>query len=193
MIDAYRKVLKRILDLVLTVPALILASPLMACIAVAIKLDSPGPILFRQERLGQNGNVFTMLKFRSMVVGAGNGMVQNSRRDPRVTRVGAFLRKWSLDELPQLYNVLKGDMSLVGPRPDRVFRWPEYAEFERIRLRVRPGITGWSQVNGRNMISWEERYKLDAEYVQNWSLRLDLAILIRTMATVLRREGIDAS
>ena len=186
-----QRLIKRGFDFIVSAIGLIVLSPLLALIALAIKIDSPGPPFFRQERLGRDGKAFRVLKFRSMVVGAGNGMVEDAARDPRITRVGGFIRKWSLDELPQLWNVLKGEMSLVGPRPDRVFRLPEYRELERQRLEVRPGITGWSQVNGRNTVPWEERYKLDAEYVQNWSLGFDIKILWKTVGVVLRREGVN--
>lgn len=189
----YRKFGKRALDLILTIPGLILLIPFFALIAIAIKLDSTGSIFFRQQRIGLHGKVFHALKFRTMFMHAPDRgvRVKNVKKDPRVTRVGAFLRRWSLDELPQLVNVLKGEMSLVGPRPDRVFRLPEYTERRKRRLLMKPGITGLAQVNGRNAIPWEERYELDIAYVDNWSLWLDAKILIETLGVVLKGLGVD--
>jgi exopolysaccharide biosynthesis polyprenyl glycosylphosphotransferase len=184
-------VIKRGFDLIISAIGLVVLSPLLALIALAIKINSPGPVFFCQKRLGRDGKIFRLFKFRSMVVGAGNGMVKDAARDPRITPVGAFIRKWSLDELPQLWNVLRGEMSLVGPRPDRVFRLPDYTEERRRRLLMKPGITGLAQVNGRNAISWEERYRLDIAYVDNWSLWLDLKILFKTFHVVLSGSGVD--
>lgn len=183
--------IKRTVDLVVSALGLLLLTPVFVPIAVAIKLDSPGSVLFRQDRLGHRGEVFHVLKFRTMVAGAPDGAVEDGRKDPRVTGVGAFLRKWSLDELPQLVNVLKGEMSLVGPRPDRVFRLPEYTDRQQRRLLVKPGITGLAQVNGRNAILWKQRYELDIAYVDDWSLWLDIRILFKTVGVVLGQSGID--
>lgn len=193
MSEMYPKVGKRALDLMLTVPLLAILAPLFGLVAVVIKLDSSGPVFFRQERVGQHGNVFEVIKFRTMFVDAPDQgvIVRNAKEDPRVTRVGALLRRWSIDELPQLWNVLNGEMSLVGPRPDRVFRLPQYTERRRHRLLMKPGITGLAQVNGRNAIPWEERYELDISYVHNWSLSLDVRILIKTIGAVLSGSGID--
>jgi len=182
---------KRIVDILVGAFGLLLLGPLFALIAVAIRLDSPGPASFRQERLGRHGRVFWLLKFRTMVVGAPDGAVKAGNEDPRVTRVGAFLRKWSLDEIPQLFNVLKGDMSLVGPRPDRTFRLPAYTDHQKRRLSVKPGITGLAQISGRNTIPWEQRYELDVAYIGGWSLWLDLRILLKTVGVVLGRRGVD--
>ncbi|MFS8586754.1 MAG: sugar transferase, partial [Acidimicrobiia bacterium] len=179
---------------------LVLLAPVFAVVAVAVKLSSPGPVLYRQERVGQYGRTFEFLKFRTMVTEAdaqlaqlaaaneSDGLLFKIREDPRVTRVGRFLRRTSLDELPQLWNVLRGDMSLVGPRPLPV----DAEEFEgdaRRRLRVRPGITGLWQVSGRSELGWEETVALDMYYVDHWSLAMDLAILARTPLAVLRGTG----
>jgi len=164
-----------------------------AVIAAAIKIDSRGPVLFRHPRIGRDGRPFVPLKFRTMVSGAisqGLGTTL-AEEDPRLTRVGAFLRRWALDELPQLWNVLKGEMSLVGPRPTFAYQVDGYDAYQRRRLEVRPGITGWAQINGRNAISWPERIELDVWYVDHASLWLDLKILLRTfwLAFVVR-EGV---
>lgn len=147
-----------------------------------IKLDSKGPVFFNQERVGEDGELFTIYKFRTMVENAenkGSGYYVK-KNDNRITKIGNFLRKTSLDELPQLINVLKGDMSLVGPRPTLEYQVEEYDDFERKRLKMKPGITGWAQVNGRNNLSWPEKIKLDVWYFNNWSFLLDLKILFRT-------------
>jgi lipopolysaccharide/colanic/teichoic acid biosynthesis glycosyltransferase len=183
--------LKQVLDMIVSLIALMLLSPLMCLIALAINLDSLGPVFFRQERLGHQGKVFWILKFRSMVVGAPDGAVEDGHKDPRITRIGAFIREWSLDEIPQLFNVLKGDMSLVGPRPDRVFRLPEYTDRQRQRLSMKPGITGLQQASGRNTLPFEQRYELDIIYIENWSLWSDAKILFKTIGVVLGRRGID--
>ncbi len=176
-----------------TVSALLLAalSPVLAAVAVAVKLDSPGEIVFRQRRAGRDGRLFTILKFRTMVKDAPSSPLGTYcyADDPRITRVGLLLRATSLDELPQLWNVLRGDMSLVGPRPDLPHHVDRYAPAQRRRLEVRPGITGWAQVNGRNDIGWDERIALDVEYVARWSLRLDARIVARTVGVVMTRRG----
>jgi len=168
---------------------------------VLVRRDSPGPAFFTQERVGLNGRRFHMLKFRSMVIDAetqlptlldrtdGNGVLFKLRSDPRVTRVGAVLRRYSLDELPQLVNVLKGDMSLVGPRPPLATEVERYDEWTRRRLLVRPGITGLWQTQGRSDLSWEDSVRLDLYYVENWSLTGDIIILYRTVRAVARAEG----
>ena len=179
---------KRGLDTALCSGALAVLSPLMVLTAVAIKLDSPGPVLFRQERLGLKGRPFTMLKFRSMRVGAEAGGVYESSRDARVTRVGRVLRRTSLDELPQLVNIIRGDMSIIGPRPTLTYHpwpWEEYTPEQRRRFDVRPGVTGWAQINGRKSLAWPERIVLDVEYVDSMSARFDASILFRTVLKVL--------
>jgi undecaprenyl phosphate N,N'-diacetylbacillosamine 1-phosphate transferase len=171
---------------------LIIISPVIYFIAIVIRIDSPGPIFFRQERIGKDGKPFMSYKFRSMVDNAttmGLG-INVAVHDDRITRMGKYLRNTSLDELPQLFNVLKGEMSLVGPRPTLRYQVAAYDAVQRRRLQVKPGITGWAQINGRNAIPWEDRIKLDVWYVDNWSLGLDLKILWRTIKTVLKREGL---
>jgi len=184
--------LKRTFDIVVSLTGLILLSPLMALIALAIKLDDGGPVLYVDKRAGKNGKTFNLYKFRSMVVGAdriGLGRAV-ARDDPRITRVGKFLRESTLDELPQFLNVLKGDMSIVGPRPGTPAQAERYDDFERRRLEMRPGMTGWAWIHGRNNLSWEERIKLDVWYIDHWSLWLDLRILAKTPLIILEREGL---
>jgi exopolysaccharide biosynthesis polyprenyl glycosylphosphotransferase len=199
--SGWRGMAKRALDVVGAAAGLLLTAPVLALIAVAIKLNSSGSMLFRQERVGHEGKPFRMLKFRTMVRDAETLMAdlvhQNEvdgplfklKNDPRVTRVGHILRRFSLDELPQLWNVLRGDMSLVGPRPAlprEITSWgPELHQ----RLRVKPGITGMWQVNGRSNASFEDYARLDLYYVDNWSLLTDLAIIVKTVVAVLRRHG----
>jgi lipopolysaccharide/colanic/teichoic acid biosynthesis glycosyltransferase len=186
------KTLKRCIDLFAATATLILLSPVLALIAVAIRLESPGPALYVDERVGLNGRSFRAYKFRSMVVGArqrGLGL-EVARDDDRITRTGRFLRTWSLDELPQLINVVLGDMSLVGPRPTVPSQVARYTVAQRRRLAVRPGITGLAQVSGRNAIPWSRRIELDLYYVDHWSIRLDLHILWQTLAVVVRRTGL---
>ncbi|RLB08966.1 MAG: hypothetical protein DRG39_08145, partial [Deltaproteobacteria bacterium] len=159
----------------------------------AIKIDSKGPVFFRQERVGKNGKIFKIWKFRTMVMGAvSQGLGFNvARDDPRITRVGKFLRRWGLDELPQLINVLKGEMSIVGPRPTLKYQVDRYDAFQRQRLLMKPGITGWALIHGRNLLSWEERIKYDVWYVEHWSLGLDLWIILKTLWIVLvTKEGV---
>ena len=196
-----RMLIKRLLDRLLGIVLFTVISPLLAAIAVAIKRSSPGPVLFRQIRIGADGRPFEMLKFRSMVTDAedrrldlqaedeGNGVMFKMRNDPRVTRVGVFLRRYSLDELPQLWNVVRGEMSLVGPRPPLPQEVIGYSDDATRRLRVRPGMTGLWQVSGRSDLSWEESLRLDLRYVDNWSLALDATILWRTWRAVLSRSG----
>lgn len=179
---------KRVVDVTVSTVALIGLSPLMALTAVAIKLDSAGPVLFRQQRLGRCGQPFMMLKFRSMRVGAEAGGVYEAKGDARVTRVGRVLRRTSIDELPQLLNIIRGDMSIIGPRPTLTYHpWPleEYTPEQRRRFDVRPGVTGWAQVNGRKSVEWNRRIEFDVEYVDQMSAAFDLHILLRTIAKVL--------
>jgi lipopolysaccharide/colanic/teichoic acid biosynthesis glycosyltransferase len=183
--------IKRVLDVLLSGAGLMALAIPFGLIALAIKLDSSGPVFFRHPRVGRAGVRFVPVKFRTMVAGAlerGLGTTV-SADDARLTRVGILLRRWALDELPQLWNVLKGEMSLVGPRPTFAYQVESYDDFQRRRLEVKPGITGWAQVNGRNVLSWPERIKLDVWYVDHGSLWLDLRILLKTLwlAFVLRR------
>jgi exopolysaccharide biosynthesis polyprenyl glycosylphosphotransferase len=192
---------KRCLDLAVTSIALVVAAPFMLAIALVIRLTTHGPVLFRQRRVGYQEREFTILKFRTMIVGAdaqrsgldaGNdadGLLFKMRRDPRVTRVGRFLRRTSLDELPQLFNVLRGDMSLVGPRPALPEEAMRYAESQRGRLRVKPGVTGLWQVNGRHDLAFEDYVRYDLFYVENWSITMDLYILAKTVPALLGGRG----
>lgn len=191
---------KRAVDCAASVFAVLLAAPLFAAIAVAIKLDDGGPVFFRQERVGRDGKTFAMHKFRSMSVDAegrsaelvahdGAGPLFKLKHDPRVTRVGAVLRRYSLDELPQLWDVLCGSMSLVGPRPPLAREVASYEEHVHRRLLTKPGITGPWQVSGRSDLSWEESVRLDLGYVENWSLAGDLVLLLKTVRAVLRPSG----
>ncbi len=185
----YRHFLKRFIDIVLSLIGVILCALPMLIIAIAIKLDSPGPVLFKQKRLGRKGRVYEIWKFRSMCVGAeqiGTG-VYSEKGDARVTKVGNLLRKTSLDEIPQFFNVLKGDMSFIGPRPPLTYHpWPieEYTEEQLRMFEVRPGITGWAQVNGRKGVEWNRRIQLNVWYVEHVSLWLDIKILCKTVLKV---------
>jgi lipopolysaccharide/colanic/teichoic acid biosynthesis glycosyltransferase len=184
--------IRRLLDIVLSVTALVLTAPLMLAAVIAIKLESRGPALYRQRRSGLHGEPFDMLKLRTMVDGAehiGAGLAVNVN-DSRITRVGALLRRTSLDELPNLLNVLRGEMSLVGPRPTLPAQVAQYTPRQLQRLSVKPGITGWAQINGRASLPWSERIELDLHYVEHRSLLLDLQILARTPALVLRGGGL---
>lgn len=181
---------KRAMDLAIAVPLLVVASPVMAALAVWVRRDSPGPAIFRQERVGLHGRTFNLLKFRSMVVGAegkGAGLAVTDG-DSRITRAGAILRRLSLDELPQLINVVRGDMSIVGPRPTVPSQVAHYDERQRRRLLARPGITGHAQVTGRNAIPWSKRIELDIDYVDGWSVGRDIRIILRTALVVLSRR-----
>jgi lipopolysaccharide/colanic/teichoic acid biosynthesis glycosyltransferase len=181
-----------VVDRVAACLLLVLLAPVLALVAIAIRIEDGGPVLFRQSRAGRNGRLFAVLKFRSMVVDADQrGLGLNvAEGDDRITRVGRHLRDWSLDELPQLINVARGEMSLVGPRPGLAEHATRYDAFQRRRLEVRPGLTGWAQVNGRNALSWEERIALDVWYVDHRSPRLDLSILRRTPGVIIRKEGL---
>ena len=174
--------MNRALDIAGASLGLVLASPFLAAAAIAIKLDGGGPVLYRQQRVGKDGREFELVKLRTMVVGAegqGAGWAVD-HGDPRITRVGSVLRRVSLDELPQLWNVVRGEMSLIGPRPTLAYQVEQYTPHQRRRLDVRPGITGWAQVQGRASLPWEERIELDVWYVEHRSPRLDLKILART-------------
>ena len=196
-----RWVLKGVLDRIAACSALLVLAPVMAAVALAIKLEDGGPVLFRQERVGKASGRFAMVKFRSMGVDAdqrraeleamneGAGPLFKLRSDPRITRVGAFIRRYSLDELPQLINVVTGDMSIVGPRPPLAAEVERYGMDARRRLLVKPGITGLWQINGRSDLTWEETVRLDLRYVENWSLMMDLVIVWKTLNAVLRGDG----
>lgn len=180
--------IKRTLDLTLSGFALVLLWPLMAMIGLAIKIESHGPVLFRQERLGKDGKPFTMLKFRSMKVGAEAGGVYVTKADSRVTKVGSFIRKVSFDELPQLLNVWRGEMSIIGPRPTLTYHpWPleEYSVEQKRRFEVRPGLSGWAQVNGRKTVEWPKRLEYDVEYVERMSFMFDMRIILLTVLQVV--------
>jgi lipopolysaccharide/colanic/teichoic acid biosynthesis glycosyltransferase len=179
---------KRAFDVVLSSVALIVLSPLLAAVALTVRLTLGRPVLFRQQRPGLGGRPFTLFKFRTMRPAAPGR--QEAGEAERLTPVGAFLRSTSLDELPELWNVLRGDMSLVGPRPLLMEYLPLYTPEQARRHLVRPGITGWAQVNGRNAITWEEKFRLDVWYVDHRSFRLDLKILALTAWKVFAQEGI---
>lgn len=189
------EVIKNAIDITGSATAIVLLAPLFAALVVAVRLDSPGRALFRQRRLGRGGRPFTALKFRTMVENApevrdADGSALCHAGDPRVTRLGGFLRQWGLDELPQLFNVLAGQMSLLGPRPDQADQIRYYTPDELRRLDVKPGITGLAQVSGRNNLTWAERKRLDLEYVERRSLALDLRIFAATVPLVLFRRGV---
>lgn len=190
--------LKRAADISVSASLLALLSPGLAVVGLLVRRSSPGPALFRQKRLGRKGQPFSVLKFRTMHVNAPDlrnpdGSSVSGENDPRVTALGRFLRTTSIDELPQLLNVLRGDMSLVGPRPEQVDQIRFYTEEEKRRLDVRPGLTGLAQISGRNSITWQQRKALDLEYVSTRSIWLDLHILCRTIPYVLFRDGIYTS
>lgn len=191
-----RRVWKRFFDIAVAVVALIVFAPLFGLIAVAIKLSSRGPILFTQERIGWQGRTFRIIKFRSMVRNAPyvrnpDGSAYSSDSDLRVTRLGRILRRTSLDELPQLWNVVRGEMSLIGPRPELAEGVRSYRPADFRRLNVRPGMTGWAVVHGRNDVSITRRRELDSWYADHASFLLDLTILLKTIATVMDRAGIN--
>lgn len=200
-LEGGQRVAKRLFDVLVSGAVIIIASPLMLILALLVKLDSSGPALFSQDRVGIEGSHFRMLKFRSMVVDAedrldelsgkneGNGVLFKIRNDPRITRVGAILRKYSLDELPQLFNIFAGSMSLVGPRPPLPREVRAYEQDVRRRLLVKPGLTGLWQVSGRSNLSWQDSVRLDLYYVENWSLAGDLVIILRTVRAVFRSTG----
>ena len=182
--------IKRIMDVATSIVGLVLSFPICLIAAVAIKLDSPGPLLFRQRRSGRDGRVYTLMKFRSMRQDAESksGAVWAGKRDSRVTRVGSFLRKWRVDEVPQLINVLRGEMSLVGPRPHQQREVEKYREYHRRLLTVKPGLTGMAQTSGRSDLPFTDEYRLDIFYIENWSLRLDIALCFKTIRSVLARR-----
>lgn len=185
----YRAV-KRFLDVTASFLGLVLLSPLLLAVSILIKIDSRGPVIFRQKRIGRNGKVFEIYKFRSMCVGAEktSSGVYSGKGDARVTRIGKILRATSIDELPQLLNILKGEMSFVGPRPPLTYhpwKYEEYTDFQKRMFEVRPGITGWAQVNGRKDVEWHKRIELNVWYVDHMSLLLDIKIMFMTAFKVL--------
>ena len=191
------KVIKRIFDIISSFIAIIILSPFLLLFGILIKLDSKGPILFKKKRLGKNGKVFTIYKFRTMIVNAeyiGDGLSIKSDKDPRITKVGGFFRKTSIDELPQLFNVFLGDMSLVGPRPPVTYRpydgYENYPQWAKKRFEMRPGVTGLAQVKVRNSATWDERIKIDNEYIDSFNLWLDIKILFMTVGKVFGSDNI---
>ncbi len=184
--------IKHLFDFLFSAILLLILSPLMLIVAIIIRLESPGPVFFKQERIGKDGKLFVIYKFRSMVNNAekmakGQQLTQN---DSRITAFGHFIRNWSIDELPQLINILIGDMSVIGPRPTIKRQVERYTDYHRKRLNMRPGVTGWAQVNGRNALPWAKRIDLDIWYVENYSLLLDLKIFLKTFKVALLREGL---
>ncbi|MDQ0078471.1 exopolysaccharide biosynthesis polyprenyl glycosylphosphotransferase [Arthrobacter oryzae] len=200
-LEGGQRVAKRLFDVLVSGLLIVLSLPVMALVATLVKVDSPGPVLFRQDRVGIEGKHFSMLKFRSMMVDAeqqlaglknrneGSGLLFKMKNDPRITRVGGVLRKFSLDELPQLFNIFVGSMSLVGPRPPLPSEVAEYEHDVRRRLLVKPGLTGLWQVSGRSNLSWQDSVRLDLYYVENWSLAGDLIILMKTFRAVFHGAG----
>jgi lipopolysaccharide/colanic/teichoic acid biosynthesis glycosyltransferase len=183
--------IKRFFDILLSIAGLVILSPLFLLTAITIKLESKGPVFFRQERLGLHGKVFKIWKFRSMCLGAEKGGVYSTKGDVRVTRIGKFIRATSIDELPQFINILMGDMSIIGPRPPLTYHpWPfeKYSDEQKKRFGVRPGVTGWAQVNGRKDIPWTRRIDFDLEYIRKLSFAFDLKIFIMTIMKVLAME-----
>lgn len=188
--------IKHMLDKVFGIILLILLSPILLILILAVKLDSKGPVIFKQKRLGKNGKIFEMYKFRTMYVDAPDlrnedGSTFNSDDDPRVTKVGKILRKTSLDELPQILNILKGEMSFIGPRPDLPDHYELYSDRDKKKLLVRPGVSGYAQANGRNNNSWSQRIEMDIFYIENYSLKLDINIFFKTIFSILKQDGIN--
>ena len=185
-------ILKRIFDILVSGIALVVLFPIFVIIGMFIKLDSKGPVFFIQERAGKDGEIFRAYKLRTMVSEAekmtGNNPID--KKNPYITRIGKILRRTGIDELPQLINVLKGDMSLVGPRPTILCQVKEYNDFQKKRLLLKPGITGWALINGRNKLSWPERIKLDIWYIDHWSFWLDIKILLKTIFVIIVGEGL---
>jgi lipopolysaccharide/colanic/teichoic acid biosynthesis glycosyltransferase len=184
--------IRRAIDIAVSLTALALSAPVLALAALAIRIESRGPVVYRQRRAGRGGAPFDLLKMRTMVDGAehiGAGLAVNAN-DSRITRVGSFLRRASLDELPNLVNVLRGEMSLIGPRPTLPAQVQQYTDRQRGRLAIKPGITGWAQINGRASLPWAERIELDLYYIEHRSLALDLRILLRTPAMIAGGSGL---
>ncbi|MCI6253612.1 sugar transferase [Eubacterium coprostanoligenes] len=185
------KYIKRILDIISSLLAIIILSPLLAVTAVLVKTKLGSPVLFKQERPGKDEKIFTLMKFRTMT----DERDENGELLPdevRLTKFGKFLRSTSIDELPELFNILKGDMSVIGPRPLLVKYLPRYNEHQHRRHEVRPGLSGWAQVNGRNTVSWEDKFDMDVHYVDNYSFAMDVKILFMTVLNVIKKEGISS-
>lgn len=185
------KYIKRILDIISSLLAIIILSPLLAVTAILVKTKLGSPVLFKQERPGKDEKIFTLMKFRTMT----DERDENGELLPdevRLTKFGKFLRSTSIDELPELFNILKGDMSVIGPRPLLVEYIPRYNEHQHRRHEVRPGLSGWAQVNGRNTVSWEDKFDMDVHYVDNYSFAMDVKILFMTVLNVLKKEGISS-
>lgn len=185
----YKKFFKRFLDIVISITGLIILSPIFFIVAILVRIKLGSPVIFKQERPGKNEKIFKLYKFRSM----NNKKDENGKLLPdkdRLTRFGRILRSTSLDELPELFNILKGDMSLIGPRPLTVGYLPYYNETEKHRHDVRPGLTGLAQINGRNALNWEERFSYDVEYVNNLSFKNDVKIFLKTFVKVFKRDGV---
>ena len=190
----YKGLIKPLFDWILALMALILLSPLFLVVAIAIKADSKGPVFFLQERLGKNGRVFRVFKFRSMVVNKGrdkdNKLFEN---DPRITKVGSFIRKTSIDEIPQLINIIKGEMSFIGPRPPLTYfpkKYPDYNEFEKKRFLVKPGISGLAQVRCREVHDWDVNIPIDVEYVENYSFLYDTKLFLSSFLMFFKTDNI---
>ena len=184
----YKNHIKRLIDVVLSVLAIVVLSWLYLIIAILIKCTSKGPILFKQDRIGKDGKVYQIYKFRSMKVGAEKSGVYSDNKDPRVTGIGRFIRATSIDELPQLFNILKGDMALIGPRPPLTYhpwKWEDYSDFQKRMFEVRPGITGWAQTHGRKDVEWNKRIELNVWYVDHVSFGLDFKIFWLTIFKIL--------
>lgn len=185
--------LKRLFDILISSIGLVFLLPLFVVVAMGVKLDSPGSIFFRQERIGKYGKPFYPFKFRTMIEGAAHKGLGHtvSSNDERITRAGKFLRKWGIDEFPQLLNVLRGEMSLVGPRPTLRYQVEKYNDFEKKRLLVKPGMAGWALIHGRNSLSWQERIAYDVWYAEHWSFWLDIEIIAKTFYLILiKQEGV---
>ncbi|MBN2595041.1 MAG: sugar transferase [Sedimentisphaerales bacterium] len=188
---SFSNILKRGLDIIISLLALIILCPALFFIIIAIKVSSKGPAIFKQKRAGKNGNPFIFYKFRTMTIDADPfGPSPKSGQDPRLTKIGRILREYSLDELPQFFNVLKGDMSVVGPRPLYLSQIPEWSKRQQKRLLVKPGLTGLAQISGRGEITREEKLELDVKYVETASFLVDIRIILATIANVLSRKGI---
>ena len=184
----YKNHIKRLIDVALSVLAIVVLSWLYLIIAILIKCTSKGPVLFKQDRIGKDGKVYQIYKFRSMKVGAEKSGVYSDNKDPRVTGIGRFIRATSIDELPQLFNILKGDMALIGPRPPLIYhpwKWEDYSDFQKRMFEVRPGITGWAQTHGRKDVEWNKRIELNVWYVDHVSFGLDFKIFWLTIFKII--------